>query len=264
MAGHFAGRALSIDVGPRYVPTWAPFCQFRRNAEEARIAVEAMYNVPYEAVKARLVRVGHGKAGRSFADPAQDKGNAASSLTARLIESQRSLGCFDTAMESDIKGVAGTLYTAAQDTVRHPPFRDPQRFHSAQTSCVLATFILAMVMNPAVQTKVQQEIDHVVVGGRWPNFEDRESMPYLENVIKEVLRCVKLLYSSTSCMPMSLNAGGIHLRLWDCHIASWRTTCSTTSFSKKGPRFSSMFCEHVSSSACDMNLVTSQTRLAQS
>ena len=51
------------------------------------------------------------------------------------------------------------------------------------------TFILTMVRYPAVFKKVQAEIDRVVGSERLPAHEDRESLPYLECVLKETIRC---------------------------------------------------------------------------
>ena len=45
-----------------------------------------------------------------------------------------------------------------------------------------------MVLHPEVQRKAQQEIDHVVGTHRLPNFDDRDHLPYLAAVYKEVLR----------------------------------------------------------------------------
>lgn len=54
----------------------------------------------------------------------------------------------------------------------------------------LSTFILAMVMHPDIFLKAQAEVDQVTGGSRLPDFNDRDSLPYLECVLKEVYRCV--------------------------------------------------------------------------
>ncbi|KAI0261388.1 cytochrome P450 [Gloeopeniophorella convolvens] len=51
-----------------------------------------------------------------------------------------------------------------------------------------STFVLAMVLFPEVQRKAQEEIDRVVGQHRLPNFDDREHLPYLAAVYKELLR----------------------------------------------------------------------------
>lgn len=47
-----------------------------------------------------------------------------------------------------------------------------------------------MVLNPDVQARAQAEIDAVCGHDRLPGFEDRELLPYVEAIIKEVLRQV--------------------------------------------------------------------------
>ena len=54
----------------------------------------------------------------------------------------------------------------------------------------MKTFILAMVLHPDVYKKAQEEIDRVIGSERLPDFEDREQLPYLECVLKEVVRYV--------------------------------------------------------------------------
>jgi len=74
--------------------------------------------------------------------------------------------------EDDIKGAAGVLYGAGTDT----------------SVTTISTFILAMTRYPEVFKKVQEEMDRVVGTERLPDFDDRDSLPYLECVFKEVYR----------------------------------------------------------------------------
>ena len=45
-----------------------------------------------------------------------------------------------------------------------------------------------MILYPEVQRKAQAEIDQVVGNSRLPNFSDQEKLPYVQAVLKEVLR----------------------------------------------------------------------------
>lgn len=45
-----------------------------------------------------------------------------------------------------------------------------------------------MTLHPEVVKKAQAEIDVVVGNDRLPTFEDREYLPYVDALIKEVLR----------------------------------------------------------------------------
>jgi len=50
-------------------------------------------------------------------------------------------------------------------------------------------FVLAMVLYPDVQKHAQAEIDSVIGMDRlFPTFEDRASLPYVEAILREVLR----------------------------------------------------------------------------
>ncbi|KAJ3808946.1 cytochrome P450 [Lentinula aff. lateritia] len=59
---------------------------------------------------------------------------------------------------------------------------------SIQTSSVLPVFVLAMALYPAVQQRAQEEIDSVVGKGRFPTFQDRNKLPYVQAIVREVLR----------------------------------------------------------------------------
>ena len=49
-------------------------------------------------------------------------------------------------------------------------------------------FFLAMALHPEVQQKAQKQIDAVIGTDRLPEFEDVESMPYVQAIVKELLR----------------------------------------------------------------------------
>ena len=52
----------------------------------------------------------------------------------------------------------------------------------------LKTFILAMMVYPDVQKKAQASIDAYLQEERWPTFNDRAELPYIDALLKEVLR----------------------------------------------------------------------------
>ncbi|PFH50357.1 hypothetical protein AMATHDRAFT_145202 [Amanita thiersii Skay4041] len=150
--------ATLVDYFPiiKHIPTWAPFAGFKRRALETRKAVETMMNVPFEIVKKDM-----------------RKGHAIPSYTSALLEAHRNTdGEVDPEDEEDIKGSAGTLYAAAEDT----------------TVAVLETFMLASTRHPEILVKAQEEMDRVVGLERLPDLGDRASLPYLDCIINEVLR----------------------------------------------------------------------------
>ena len=57
-----------------------------------------------------------------------------------------------------------------------------------QTSAVHVCFTLAMTLYPDVMRRAQEQIDRVVGRARLPNFDDRDQLPYVEGLVKEVLR----------------------------------------------------------------------------
>ena len=50
------------------------------------------------------------------------------------------------------------------------------------------TFTLVMVENPLVWKRAQAEVDAVVGTDRLPEFDDRPSLPYVDAIVREVLR----------------------------------------------------------------------------
>ena len=57
-----------------------------------------------------------------------------------------------------------------------------------QTVASLQCFFLAMLVYPDVQRKAQEEIDRVIGDGQLPGFDDRDDLPYVDALVKEVLR----------------------------------------------------------------------------
>ena len=57
-----------------------------------------------------------------------------------------------------------------------------------QTLSALTNFVLAMTLYPKIQERAQAELDEVVGRERLPTFQDRQRLPYVSRVVKEVLR----------------------------------------------------------------------------
>jgi len=97
--------------------------------------------------------------------------------------------------EEEIKWAASSLYSGGADTVRTsgPPLSDSSlnSHHPAfflQPVSAMTSFLLAMTMYPEVQKKCQAELDDVVGNDRLPTFGDRDRLPYLATMLKEVIR----------------------------------------------------------------------------
>jgi cytochrome P450 len=50
------------------------------------------------------------------------------------------------------------------------------------------SFALAMLRYPEIQARAQEEIDQVIGAERLPQIEDRDKMPYMQRIVREVLR----------------------------------------------------------------------------
>lgn len=74
--------------------------------------------------------------------------------------------------DAEVAYLVGTMNEAAVET----------------TLGTLRTAIKALLLNPAVAKRAQQEIDDIVGSDRIPQFEDMPAMPYMDAIIKEVLR----------------------------------------------------------------------------
>lgn len=57
-----------------------------------------------------------------------------------------------------------------------------------QTVSAIHSFFLAMTIYPDVQRRAQAEIDAVIGNDRLPTSSDRESLPYVDALVKEVFR----------------------------------------------------------------------------
>ena len=59
---------------------------------------------------------------------------------------------------------------------------------ATQTVAMLYSFLLAMVLYPEAQKRAQDEIDALTERGRIPTLRDREHLPFIDCIIKEIFR----------------------------------------------------------------------------
>jgi cytochrome P450 len=145
--------AFIVDIVPflANVPEWFPGAGFKRLAREWSQNLKEMVDVSYKFVKDQM-----------------DAGIAPISFTSNLLEG-RTLSAEE---EHIVKWSAASLYAGGADT----------------TVSTIYSVFLAMTLFPDVQKKAQAEIDDVVGSDRFPSFTDRDSLPYTEALVKEVLR----------------------------------------------------------------------------
>ncbi|CAE6517887.1 unnamed protein product, partial [Rhizoctonia solani] len=149
-----------VNVMPwlRYVPEWVPGTEWKQTVKAWRKEKDEMVDVPFNWTKQQIAS--------GTAPP-----SILRSLLAQLENGSNS--GHDYAEEEDrIKWMTGTLFGAGADT----------------SAASILVFVLAMTLNQHVVLKAQAEIDQVIGQDRLPEMSDRESLPYLECVLREVLR----------------------------------------------------------------------------
>ncbi|KLO15615.1 cytochrome P450 [Schizopora paradoxa] len=141
----------------KYVPSWFPLASFKRFAEAGRKQIDDFNEHPFSFVKGEM------KQGRAPPSLVRDM----------LTEEDPSLDKFeDEEKDRIIKLVFGGLYGAG----------------SATTASTVTIFIMLMALNPEKQRIAQAEIDRITEGKRLPSFADRERLPYVCAMMKEVMR----------------------------------------------------------------------------
>ncbi|KIJ14852.1 hypothetical protein PAXINDRAFT_78324 [Paxillus involutus ATCC 200175] len=144
-----------VDLIPalKYIPEWFPGADFKRHARWGKGLALRMRQEPHDLVKEKMAA-----------------GVAIPCLTSRLIETLPSTS--DISKDELIMSCTGAIYSAGADT----------------TTIALTNFILAMILHPEIQQKARAEIDAVAGRDRLPDFSDRASMPFINCIVKEVLR----------------------------------------------------------------------------
>ncbi|CAE6457819.1 unnamed protein product [Rhizoctonia solani] len=140
----------------KYIPAWMPGASWKRTANAWRNEVQQMVNVPYHWAKDQISR-----------------GIASHSIVGQMLSLSKGEDEVERReLEERIRWASATLFAAGTDT----------------SVATVIVFVLAMVLHPEVQTKAQTEIDSVLGGTRLPEMTDRDSMPYVCCIVKEVLR----------------------------------------------------------------------------
>ncbi|KAF9044365.1 cytochrome P450 [Panaeolus papilionaceus] len=144
-----------VDYLPslRHVPAWIPGASFQKIAARARQVIYELAVTPFNEVK-----------------EAMKTGTAGPSITASMINALPD-GSSRSDEEVVARNVAAVAYVSGADT----------------TASAVQAFFLAMALHPEAQKKAQAELDSVV-GGRLPDFNDTSALPYLDALMKEVLR----------------------------------------------------------------------------
>ncbi|EGN97597.1 hypothetical protein SERLA73DRAFT_75262 [Serpula lacrymans var. lacrymans S7.3] len=137
-----------------YLPSWFPGAGFKKQAQESCIMVNEMIEKPFEYTASRMA-----------------SNDATACMVSDLLGQIKGKDNYD-GLERVVKNVASTSFAGGSET----------------TTSTFVNFVLAMVLYPDVQERAQAEIDSVMDGNRLPNFDDRDSLPYVEAILRESFR----------------------------------------------------------------------------
>jgi hypothetical protein len=98
---------------------------------------------------------------------------------------------------------AGALYGGGADSVRRacPTCVPKHNAIHAQTVSVIYALFIVLTIFPEVQKKAQKEVDRVIGAERLPVLRDRADLPYIDAVVKELLRW-------NSVLPAGIRSSG--------------------------------------------------------
>ncbi|KAF8066524.1 cytochrome P450 [Lyophyllum atratum] len=147
-----APGAFLIDLLPalRHLPPWFPGAGFHAKAKVWAENLYDMGTVPYEHAKTQF-----------------EKGTTRPCFTSTVLTPD-----VNAADDHVIKWTASSVAAGGFST----------------RLSFLQVFFLTMALYPDAQQKAQAEIDDVIGHGRFPTFADRDSLPYINALCREVLR----------------------------------------------------------------------------
>ncbi|KAF8871009.1 cytochrome P450 [Infundibulicybe gibba] len=153
-----APGAFLVDFMPilKYVPEWMPGAGFKKKAAYWRNANYRMAEDPWRFVKSQ-----------------HSQGTAPDSVAAACLDGLPPIG-HERREEEEVyaRNTAAVAFVGGSDT----------------TLSSFQALFLAMALCPDAQRKAQVELDSVVGNSRLPDLTDRDSLPYVNAVIKEVMR----------------------------------------------------------------------------
>ncbi|THG93113.1 hypothetical protein EW026_g8030 [Hermanssonia centrifuga] len=133
------------------IPEWFPGAKWKREGMRTQRKFEGLF--------LELVEDVCGNKGESEAEHC---------LTAKLVENEKKYGL----ERRETAWLTGVMFAAGSGT----------------TANTLCTFVLAMTLHPDVLQRAHAELDSVVGRNRAPTFEDKLDLPYIDAIVKEVLR----------------------------------------------------------------------------
>ncbi|CAE6534776.1 unnamed protein product [Rhizoctonia solani] len=154
-----------VNVFPllSWFPNWFPGTGWKRTGREWGAQQDKAKTEPYEWMKAQIA-----------------SGTQQPSLLASLLQDHKLLSELSpTERDKRLKEIGIMLFGGECGTDTSATF--------------LINLIAAMVLNPHIQAKAQHELDTVLGQAVLPTISDRERLPYIKNLIDEVLRLYPVL-----------------------------------------------------------------------
>ncbi|KAH9893508.1 CyP450 monooxygenase [Cubamyces lactineus] len=139
----------------RSIPRWCPGGRWQRQVSYWRGLDRHVLGDPFEA-----------------AQEAMSQGDANPSMLNQLLDDVADVHGTTGVTEDIAKEISAVAFIAGADT----------------TIATLTAFFCAMILYPEAQKRAQEELDAVVGQDRLPQLTDRKSMPYVNAVVKELLR----------------------------------------------------------------------------
>ncbi|KAJ3485901.1 hypothetical protein NLI96_g4622 [Meripilus lineatus] len=166
-----------VDVFPilQKLPPWFPGAWFIRYARDILPEFLQMQRYGFDQVREQMAK---GTAKTSFLslnlEDLSGEGEETEEELKRLELSSFHLygGESNTESRMDTCHLYGSPFKAGGETTRSS----------------IHTMFLAILLNPEAQKKAQEEIDKVIGSSRLPDFSDRESLPFVECLMYEILR----------------------------------------------------------------------------
>ncbi|PIL22734.1 cytochrome P450 [Ganoderma sinense ZZ0214-1] len=152
-----------------YIPPWVPGAGYLRKLVEIRRATLRLRDLPWRDARDAVL------SGRA---------NGRESVVRAMMEDyacvkDKARYSFEEEAAKNVAAVsyAGTVFLLLE------PFSGIDTTHG-----VLCNFCVAMSLYPEVQKKAQAELDAVIGQHRFPEFSDRENLPYINAIVKEIFR----------------------------------------------------------------------------
>ncbi|KAI7976753.1 hypothetical protein EIK77_009984 [Talaromyces pinophilus] len=157
----FIPMTWSVGIFPflRYLPEAFPGMSWKATARKWHAINRMVINTPYEFVLNQMAK-------------GTNKPSFVSAHVAEYQEKGEQIAKSEQAHETAIREAAAAVYAGGADT----------------TVTALIVFLLAMMKFPHVQKKAQAEIDAAIGGYRFPTFDDRDKLPDVSALVKELLR----------------------------------------------------------------------------